>query len=168
MILGTARSDGLTRRAVSSAFPAQTIDLIDLNEKVIADYDYLTSGHDDFPAVMEAFKAAASVVFATPVYWYAMSGVLKRFFDRLTDVTGPNSVGRRLAGRHIWLMATGTDEELPEGFEVPFQRTAAYFDMCYRGCFYAVSNARANRGFEQEAALTRFGNEILQYQREHP
>ena len=34
------------------------------------------------------------------------------------------------------MIATGTENVLPEGFEVPFARTAGYFGMRYRGCAY--------------------------------
>ena len=33
-------------------------------------------------------------------------------------------------------MAVGIDQKLPEGFEIPFKRTADYFEMNYKGCAY--------------------------------
>jgi multimeric flavodoxin WrbA len=76
--------------------------------------------------------ACEHVVFATPVYWYAMSGIMKTLFDRLTDLPldeASRPTGRALAGRHTWLLATGTGEAPPPGFHEPFVRTAAYFGM---------------------------------------
>jgi len=46
-------------------------------------------------------------------------------------------IGRSLAGREVWLLATGTDDSLPPGFTEPFARTAAYFEMQWREAFYA-------------------------------
>jgi multimeric flavodoxin WrbA len=37
---------------------------------------------DEGKALMERVEAAQAVVFATPIYWYAVSGVLKNLIDR--------------------------------------------------------------------------------------
>lgn len=37
---------------------------------------------DDYDYIMEAFLEHDIVLFATPLYWYGMSGALKDFFDR--------------------------------------------------------------------------------------
>lgn len=97
---------------------------------------------DDFLSVIGMMLASEHIVFATPVYWYSMSGTMKGFFDRLTDILlDPENrkVGRALAGRNVWLLATGTDECLPPGFHEPFARTAAYFGMVWRQAFYSRS-----------------------------
>ena len=136
-VLGSARRDGHAARlldAVLDGRPAQRFDLAALR---VGDYAYGQSADDDFVAVARAVVEADAVVLATPVYWYAMSAPLKRFVDRLTDlVTVRKPLGRRLAGRTLWLVACGSDPALPEGFEVPFERTAAYFDMDYGGALY--------------------------------
>jgi hypothetical protein len=50
-------------------------------------------------------------------------------------------VGRALARRDVWLLATGTDEALPDGFTVPFERTAQYFQMRWKAAFYVRADA---------------------------
>jgi multimeric flavodoxin WrbA len=91
-------------------------------------------------SVAEKMETAERIVFATPVYWYAMSGELKVFFDRLTDLlTTHKSIGKALKGKKTYLIATGSDPELPEGFEVPFRSTSAYFDMSYEGALYKAT-----------------------------
>jgi multimeric flavodoxin WrbA len=78
-----------------------------------------------------------NIVFATPVYWYAMSGVMKIFFDRLSDLISTSKpLGRGLAGKSVYLFSTGSELEMPDGFEVPFKRTAEYFDMNYVKSIY--------------------------------
>lgn len=86
--------------------------------------------------------ASEHIVFATPVYWYSMSGTMKGFFDRLTDLlVDPENreLGRAFAGRNVWLLATGADESLPSGFQEPFASTAAYFGMVWQQAFYCRS-----------------------------
>jgi multimeric flavodoxin WrbA len=163
VILGSARADGETRRAVNIAFPPETIDLAILPNVVIGGYDYdHRNVHDGFGAVADAMRDAAAIVFATPVYWYAMSAPLKIFFDRLTDLTeNLKPHGKALAGKPVWVIATGTEPVLPEGFEVPFARTAEYFDMHYRGTFYLHTGEEAGMREADEAALERFGAKVV-------
>lgn len=47
-------------------------------------------------------------------------------------------MGRALAGKRVFLISTGTDPELPKGFEVPFKRTSEYFSMEYMSALYVV------------------------------
>ena len=103
-------------------------------------------------------RKADHIVFATPVYWYAMSAPLKFFFDRLTDLTeNLKPIGKALAGKSVWLIATGTDPELPDGFEVPFCRTAEYFDMRYRGVVYHHPGEEKALRSAHQTALAVFG-----------
>lgn len=84
---------------------------------------------------------ADNIIFATPVYWYAMSGRLKTFFDRLTDLLYTHkSIGKGLKAKKTYLIACGSDPELPEGFEVPFRRTSDYFEMSFQKSFYKQNN----------------------------
>ena len=111
----------------------------------IAPFDYAAPyREDDFPTVAQAMVARRAVVFATPVYWYAMSGPMKILFDRLTDLLltpEGRTRGRALAGGRVWVLATGTDPEAPACFTEPFRLTAEYFDMTYGGhCYVRCGN----------------------------
>lgn len=113
---------------------------MDLNRLRIAPFSY-TAGEreDDFDAIVQALLECGAVVFASPVYWYAMSGPMKIVFDRLTDLLITPDGRRRaraLAGRNVWLLATGTDSSLPASFTEPFRLTAAYLGMNYQGAYY--------------------------------
>jgi multimeric flavodoxin WrbA len=121
--------------------------IVDLGTLAISPFSYdVTANCDDFHTVVQQMGAHDHLVFATPVYWYAMSSVMKTFFDRLTDLLldkDSRAAGRALAGRDVWLLATGTDEALPLGFHEPFARTAAYFGMRWRQAFYVRSTKGA-------------------------
>jgi hypothetical protein len=50
-------------------------------------------------------------------------------------------LGRRLKGRRVFVLACGSESQLPEGFEVPFRETAAYLEMTWGGSYYARTDA---------------------------
>lgn len=142
-ITGSARGDGNTALTVAHLRRALALaddQLIDLQACRVESFRYdPPPPADDFQTIVERMLAHRHIVFATPVYWYAMSGVMKMFFDRLTDLLlSPDGrrTGRALAGRDVWMIATGTDAALPDGFAVPFARTAEYFGMRWRAAFY--------------------------------
>lgn len=137
VILGTARDESNTLKAIRAHLPFKDYELIELHKMDIGLYEYANRNTDDFLDIALKMSVADTIVFATPVYWYAMSGVLKVFFDRLTElITTSKDVGRALKGKEVYLLATGSEEELPEGFEVPFKKTSEYFDMHYMRAYY--------------------------------
>ncbi len=66
---------------------------------------------DDMIKVYEAVRKADAVIFATPVYWYSPSGVMKNVIDRLTvfenmiHIDGKSWLDGKVAG----FIATGND-----------------------------------------------------------
>ena len=121
-----------------------------------------SNADDDFQVVVDLMLAANTIVIATPVYWYAMSGLTKIFFDRLTDLLETSKEkGRRMAGKELWMLASGTERALPEGFEVPFARTAQYFNVGYRGAEYLYTGDNPEVRQHGEAALANFGRMVL-------
>jgi len=133
IILGSSRSEGNTRHLVDTVFQNKRYDLIDLNEYNINYYTY-DNRHtdDDFLALAERIVQYEYIIFATPVYWYAMSAILKTFFDRMTDlVTIRKDLGRALENKMLYSISCGSDGDLPEGFTVPFEATAVYLNMKY-------------------------------------
>ena len=142
IVMASARSDGATARAVArlSALLEREHETIDLSALTIRPFDYAQPRQaDDFDALVARMLAHRALLLATPVYWYAMSGHLKTLFDRFSDLLSgrdPARRGRQLAGRELWMLAVGTDPELPRGFETPFRATAAYLDMIWQGGLY--------------------------------
>jgi len=138
-VLGTSNNDGNTAALARTVFaPLPNAEIISLNKLAIAPYDYQNRhDKDDFLALAEKLVAAKTIVFASPVYWYAMSAQMKLFFDRLTDLTGAHKeLGKALAGKSAFLIATGGSHLPPASFEPPFSETARYFNMRWGGMLY--------------------------------
>lgn len=140
VILGTSRPNGNTRKLVDAAFPpGAPARIVDLSDHRIAPYAYdYRHDADDFLTLARAMIEAKTIVFATPVYWYAMSAQLKVFFDRLSDLTRVyKKMGRSLAGKNVYAIATSSGDGLPAGFETPFAQTSRYLDMRWKGLLHA-------------------------------
>jgi len=139
VILASARKQSDTKDFLNTVFADNDYDLVDLLDFYISPYSYLNNypGTDDFLKIIDELINHKVIVFATPVYWYAMSGIMKTFFDRFTDiVTTKKHLGRQLQGKSTFLLAVGAEEELPNGFEIPFKLTSEYLHMRYQDCIY--------------------------------
>ncbi|MDA2922755.1 NAD(P)H-dependent oxidoreductase [Patescibacteria group bacterium AH-259-L07] len=138
LIFGSLRSDGTTRIVVDELFRNKNIQFIDLLEKNVAYYDYdHHNSEDDFLQIAKKMTHSKSIIFVTPIYWYSMSAIMKTFFDRFTDLLQVRKdLGKKLKNKRTYLIVSGTDQELPIGFEIPFARTSKYFDMKFKGYFY--------------------------------
>ena len=135
IILGSSRSQGDTRKVIDFIRQEMPIDLIDLNHKNISyyDYDHKNQG-DDYLNLMEELIGYSTFIMATPVYWYSMSAPMKTFFDRLSDlVTIRKDLGKGLAGKKMASISCGSDNDLKDGFYMPFRETAYYLKMDYLG-----------------------------------
>jgi NAD(P)H-dependent FMN reductase len=156
VVLGSSRGEGNTRQVVDLVLGGRDAEVVDLGQLEIGLYDY---GHanadDDFLPLVERLASKSLWILATPVYWYAMSGQMKVFFDRLSDlVTIRKPLGRRLAGRTVAVIASGTDSRLPAGFEAPFWQTCDYLGMRYAGALYVqfAADGRPARDYSRDVA----------------
>jgi len=147
-VLGSSRPAGNTRLLLDAVLAGRRAEVVDAQSYAPTPYDYQHRNDADlFLALTARLVRTEVIVLATPVYWYAMSAQMKCFFDRLSDlITIRKDLGRALAGRRVCLVATSTDPELPDGFTVPFVRTAEYFGLHWRGALHAR--------FDQDGVLT--------------
>lgn len=135
IIQGSSRSNGDTNKIVHQVMTLIEADLIDLNKYNISQYDYnhaYTS--DDFMKVAEVMTRRNKLIFVSPVYWYSMSGLMKVFFDRLTDLLDyKKEMARQLAGKEMYVISCSNSQEPGQGFELPFVQTAGYLGMNFKG-----------------------------------
>ena len=139
VILGSARKRSDTEKFVASIFGDDEYKLIDLLDLKINGYSYSHEypSDDQYHLLVEELLTHQQIIFATPVYWYSMSALMKTFFDRFSDlITYKKVTGRKLKGKSTALIAVGAEERLAEGFEIPFSLTSSYFDMEFLGSIY--------------------------------
>jgi multimeric flavodoxin WrbA len=139
IILASNRKESNTEKFVKEIYGDNPYQLINLLDYKISPYSYTGkySTDDGFNDIINVMKEYDDYVFATPVYWYSMSGLMKTFLDRLTDLTAEHKeTGKSLKGKSASVIIAGSDLQLPIGFEVPFISTAQYFGMIFKGYVY--------------------------------
>lgn len=153
VVLASSRSDGNTAKltqAIAQSLHAQIIDLQDLS---ISYFDYQNRNQsDDFIPLIKRILETDFIVFATPVYWYAMSAQMKTFFDRFTDLlTANKELGRKLRGMPISVVATGSDARLPYSFRSQFEQISDYLGLVYHEPLYCCCPDEFNLQHHQQA-----------------
>ena len=136
IILGSARKNGNTTKIVDEIAKESGIDVIDLSDYNISHYDYESKNREDdfLPLIRRILEEYDTLIFATPIYWYNMSGIMKMFFDRFSDLIRiEKETGRKLRGKKIGVISNSHDNEIEESFYIPFKKTADYLGMEYLG-----------------------------------
>lgn len=138
VLLGAAKGHKNTLELIKELYPQSQTEVVDLNSVGLTPYSYLNRPKDEFYNLIQKSIRADLTILATPVYWYAMSGVMKDFIDRFSNLMSGEhkSLGESLYGKKFHLVSTGYDLKLPLGFEVPFSATAIYFGIDYMGSTY--------------------------------
>jgi multimeric flavodoxin WrbA len=166
IIMGSSRSDGDTAAIAEKIREFSDFDIIDLNLFNFSYYDYkkINSKDDYLPLMKRIIVNYDLLVFATPVYWYSMSGIMKVFFDRITDLlSSEKELGRQLRGKRMAAVSCSQSADLGIAFWFPFIESAKYLGMGYVGNFHARLNGHSIPSTE----LARINNFAMQLRNEN-
>ncbi|MEU2929538.1 NAD(P)H-dependent oxidoreductase [Streptomyces sp. NPDC007251] len=183
-VLGSARAEGNTEllaRAAAEQLPGDVEqrwirlaehpmpDFVDLRH----DSDHVRPPSDGTTGLLlDATLAATDIVIASPLYWYSVSGLTKRYLDYWSAWLRTPGVDFRatLAGRTLWGVAALADSEpsVADPYVGTLNNSAAYLGMRFGGVLLgngsapgdvlkdADALARAKTFFAQDAPLARF------------
>ena len=140
-LLASSRRHGNTGRLMDRVAGALNLEVIDLAQRTISPFDYEHKNRaDDFEPLLDHVLKFEQIIFASPVYWYAMSPPMKIFVDRISDLLDlPDLLdkGRRLRGRHAYVLCTSIEDEATPCFVTAFRETFNYLGMRYGGLLHA-------------------------------
>ena len=141
VLKGSSRNDGHTNEIVTKLISMTDWDFIDLNDYTISYYDYEQKNrNDDFlPLMNSIINKYKVIVFVTPVYWYSMSGIMKVFFDRITDILDGREENR-FKNMNMCVVSSSAGDNLGEDFWIPFKKTAEYLGMNYLADLHSIDN----------------------------
>ena len=130
IINGSHQIGGNTSQLIQKLYPNhKIIHLIDYKIELY-NYDEFYSSEDDFISIIKTITQYDEIIFATPVYWYAMSSLLKMFFDRITDLlTSENPLGYQLKNKKVQVITTSNGNHLNDIFFEPIKSTCNYLGM---------------------------------------
>ena len=157
IILGSSRNGGDTAKIVNEVIEnSKNWDVINLNDYEIGYYDYEHKNKEDdyLPLMKKIIAEYDNFIFATPVYWYSMSGVMKVFFDRFTDLLDiEKDLGRKLREKNMAVLSCSTGDNLGENFWLPFSETAYYLGMKFLGGIHMVSKKNNSNKIKELVSL---------------
>ena len=136
IILGSSNSNGETKLVSTYISKETDFSIIDLKTMNIGEFDYeFKNDKDDFHPLMKKIVNNFDIIlFATPVYWYTMSGIMKTFFDRSSDLLRVDKdTGRRFRGKQMAAISSTNSPDKFEGFFIPFKLSAEYLGVTYLG-----------------------------------
>jgi len=154
-LFASSRRDGNTGRLMDRVGNELGIEIIDLSEKRLSPYDYLHKNRDDdFEPLMAYLLEFDNIIFASPVYWYAVSPPMKIFLDRISDFLAIPELlpkGRQLRGKNAYVVCTSIEENVSRPFIDAFKHTFDYLGMNYGSCLHAdCKQGYLAENYEQE------------------
>ena len=136
-LLSSSRRLGNTGQLIDRIALELNIEVVDLASRRISSYDYdHLNRNDDFEPLMKRVLAHDQIIFATPIYWYAVSPAMKVFLDRISDLLElPDLLleGRRLRGKNAYVVCTSICDEASVEFVGAFRETFNYLGMHFGG-----------------------------------
>ncbi|WP_099159100.1 flavodoxin family protein [Virgibacillus ndiopensis] len=138
VIYGGNRSNGnteiLTERAIKD-LADDKIYLKDYTIQAIEDMRHSEEGfqevNDDFKALIDRMLAHDTLVFSTPIYWYSMTGTMKNFIDRWSQIMrdpGYLDFKNQMSAKRGYVITVGGDDPYIKGLPL-IQQFQHIFDF---------------------------------------
>ena len=161
-LFASSRRHGNTGRLLDSIAQPLDIEVVDLGTKQLSPFDYEHRNRgDDFEPLMEQVLGHEQIIFASPIYWYAVAPPLKIFLDRVSDYLDLPELldkGRQLRGKTGFVVCSSVYDAPCPPFIGAFKDTFAYLGMRFGGCI----NANCKEGYD----AARFAEQVAVFTRE--
>ena len=166
-IFSSARRNGNTGTFLDQLAKQITMDIVDLAELNISEYDYQHRNiDDDFIPTMKKITQYEHIIFACPVYWYAVTPQMKIFLDRLSDLLDLEelkNLGRLLRSKQCYVLSTSISQNIAPSFIGCLTATFDYLGMNYKG----YSHLDCDLGYNQAAADKEIANFVALFKSAH-
>lgn len=151
IIHGSSRENGNTDYLTSKAIGKESgthIFLRDHQIQPIVDERHAEAGFqevtDDHKQLIDLILIHDVLVFSTPIYWYSMSGPMKIFIDRTSQIMRDpdyTHFKQGMKGKKVYVIAVGGDHPHVKGLPLiqQFQYICQYYSMSFEG--YVIGKA---------------------------
>lgn len=153
VIYGGTRPNGntelLTEKTVQG-IAAEKIYLRDHTIEPIIDMRHAPEGFqdrkDDYNSIIDRILPHDILIFATPIYWYSMSGTMKNFVDRWSQtLRDPNypDFKKTMASKKAYVIAVGGDRPTTKGLPMiqQFQHIFDFMGIEFGGYILGEGNS---------------------------
>ncbi len=139
-INGSPNKNGNTVALAETLLKGKTYQTLHLVDYKLYGYGQQFEG-DQFSEIVEAMKAADTVVIGSPVYWYNLCGLVRNLIDRFY---GPISQGALSGRKFVFLIqGAGPEKWMLEKAEYTMSRFAKMYGMEYIGMATSRAEAKA-------------------------
>ncbi|GGC77180.1 putative NAD(P)H-dependent FMN-containing oxidoreductase YwqN [Thalassobacillus devorans] len=146
VIYGSTRENGntelLTEEVVKNLPDVIRIDLKRYRYHDIIDQRHDINGFspvdDEYDQIIDQILDCEVLIFATPIYWYGMSSVMKRFVDRWSRTVRDDKYPdfkEQMSQKDAYIVAVGGDEPRVKGLPLvqQFQYICEFIGLNYKG-----------------------------------
>ncbi|MET3697825.1 multimeric flavodoxin WrbA [Bacillus oleivorans] len=152
VIYGGTRKNGNTELLTEEAIkgkPAERIHLTDYKIEPIVDQRHAESGfaevNDDYNQIIDRILPHEILLFSTPIYWYSMSGTMKLFVDRWSQILrDPNypDFREKMSSKKAYVIAVGGDLPYLKGLPLiqQFQYIFDFMGISFEGYIIGEGN----------------------------
>ncbi|SFJ16865.1 flavodoxin family protein [Thermoflavimicrobium dichotomicum] len=150
-IYGSSREKGnseLLTEQVLKEIPAERIYLREKNILPIVDKRHEAEGFspvdDDYHEVITRVMEHDVIIFATPLYWYGMSGIMKNFIDRWSHSLRDDRYNfkEKMQGKKAYVIIAGGEQARIKGLPLvqQFQYIFDFMSMHFAGYMIGQGN----------------------------
>ncbi|WP_028782284.1 flavodoxin family protein [Thalassobacillus devorans] len=146
VIYGSTRENGntelLTEEVVKNLPEVVRIDLKRYRYQDIIDQRHDENGFspvdDEYNQIIDQIIDCEVLIFATPIYWYGMSSVMKRFIDRWSQTVRDEKYPdfkEQMSKKQAYIVAVGGDEPRVKGLPLvqQFRYICEFIGLNYKG-----------------------------------
>ncbi|MDN4526769.1 flavodoxin family protein [Fictibacillus fluitans] len=151
-IIGSSRADGNTQQLTELALKGIDYTPIILKEKQVVPIDDLRHAaggfhpvSDDYETVIDTVLEHDILIFATPVYWYGMSGLMKNFVDRWSQSLRDDrfEFKKEMSQKTAYVITCGGDQPRIKALPLilQFQYIFDFMGVSFAGYIIGTANA---------------------------
>jgi multimeric flavodoxin WrbA len=173
VIHGSTRPNGNTEYLTYQAVPKESgthIYLRDYALQPITDYRHTEEGfppcEDDHERIIDLMLAHDTILFSTPIYWYSMSGIMKTFIDRFSQILRAphySHFRKELKKKEVYLIAVGGDQPHIKGLPLVQQMNyiCQFYQMRFAG--YVIGKASKPGEIKQDRKALKAASTLLEF-----
>jgi multimeric flavodoxin WrbA len=178
IIYGSSRENGNTEyltNIMAEGIEAEKVHLRDKHIQPITDQRHTPEGFqavdDDYNDVVKAMLKHDTIVFATPLYWYGMSGCMKNFIDRWSQSLRDSELqfAEKMKDKKMYVVIVGGDNPKIKALPLvsQFQHIFDFVKSTFAGYIIGDANAPGDIVKDEEAVRkANYYNRLLKGQAE--